>query len=1048
MKKRLFCTKLLAFGKIPLILLALFIIPTKNHAQECGTITQPNNVAANFNCTNIPLDLGNPPNLPIQIIKVNIHWVTNKNNQNFTPDGSNGTINGNQIAQDLIFWANYNLSNVSTNPLYSDPGKNFVGDARIRYEIYSNPNNPADLNGGIWYWDKNFKDKEINSYPYKDKVLNIVMHDNAVDDAYNGEAILDKSRIYLYRVQEKFYNNATNIYFFPKVMNHELGHMCGLGHSFENVPCAGIDIDPILECNATPPSIACSNGTSGSTNMMGYNAEQKSLSPCQWQKFYSFLAKNSVKWVKPPCAETIETSDIIIDGHTETVWDEIKYINANIIIKTGSQLTLECKLFLGLEKRIIVERGAKLYVNSGTISSLCDGFWDGIHVHGNVYKEQPIYSTQFNALAADDAGIVEISNASLIENARIAISTDAPGMSYPDQVARWGGVVHVQESRFENNKKVAAFMKYPKTGFIKNKSLFYHNTISIDNSTNTIDPIGVTIWDTHGVTFSWNTFEKGLTHCIFGIDYSATVKQNNFYDVKNAHILMESTTSGGGSKETIIDDNTFYGKNATVSQGIISWSDNNAPRTLSITNNRFDGNILYGIKIISSTPLRISGNTFAQKISIFSIELDNTSENSDFASIVNCNTFVSTQNAISLRDDNKDVYFPGNIFEHGGSAIGITNYIGSPLAKVGMTQSWAQLDASQKIELKKYPSSNAFENVATRIFANSSRADEFDYYTPPVAKKVQFADYFPDNAGQVFDLKESTNDPVLDCAKVTIAPTDPPNNLPPPCTPDRVTTIREQLIPINQQINANQQDSPLLMEREILQTDLYETIRCTSVRYLDEGNSIAAEDFLLAQPEPSFKRTVYSLKIKRGDYQGARNLLNALPTQSEYDEQFKQIQDINLKRYNFETQYQLSAVEEVFLTNIANEASINSGYARALLDLLLGYREYNEDKSAYRSQSDYNKAKIKVNTRKESVFIAPNPVQDDMMYVYTKDTKISKGKIQLSNLLGRVAFEQTFTATSFDRIVVEIPHLEPSLYAIRITDGDFVLYEGKVSILK
>ncbi len=238
------------------------------------------------------------------------------------------------------------------------------------------------------------------------------------------------------------------------------------------------------------------------------------------------------------------------------------------------------------------------------------------------------------------------------------------------------------------------------------------------------------------------------------------------------------------------------------------------------------------------------------------------------------------------------------------------------------------------------------------------------------------------------------------------------------------------------------------MEREVLQTDLYETIRCISVRYLDEGNSIAAENFLLAQPEPSFKRTVYSLKIKRGDYQGARDLLNTLPVQSEYDEQFKQIQDINLKRYNFEVQYELSTAEEIFLTNIANENSINSGYARAILDLLLGYREYNEDKSAYRNQSDYNKAKIKANTRKETIFVAPNPIQDDVMYVYTKDSKISNGKIQLTNLLGRIAFEQVFTATSFDKITVEVPHLEPGLYAIRITDGDLVLHEAKISILK
>ena len=36
----------------------------------------------------------------------------------------------------------------------------------------------------------------------------------------------------------------------------------------------------------------------------------------------------------------------------------------------------------------------------------------------------------------------------------------------------------------------------------------------------------------------------------------------------------------------------------------------------------------------------------------------------------------------------------------------------------------------------------------------------------------------------------------------------------------------------------------------------------------------------------------------------------------------------------------------------------------------------------------------------------------------------------------------------FDRIVVDVPYLGPGLYAILITDGELVLYENKISILK
>ena len=1025
----------------------MFLIPLENYAQECATVSSPPGVL-NFNCTKISTAPEDLQNTPIKIVKVNFHWVTNQKDQNFTPDGSNGTINGNDVAQKWVDLCNGDLATIPTNPLYPDPNKNFVGDSHIRYEIYTDPNNDADKHGGVWYWRSDFKDNDINSYPYKDGVLNIVMHDNGPAGA-NGQAFIGSSRIYLFNVQEEFYAQTTNIFFYPKVINHELGHMCNLEqHSFENSPCNGIDLDQSLECNIQPSGI-CSNGTTVSNNMMGYNDTERALSPCQWQRFYGFLTSSPEKWIKStPCDALVQNADIVIDGNTETVWDKVRFLNANITVRTGSQLTLECKLFLGPDKRIIVERGAKFYVNSGTISSICEEPWDGIHVHGNVNEPQPDYSTNYKALKPDEAGVVYIRNASLLENAHVPISTDAPGMSYADQVQRWGGVVRVEDSHFKNNKKVAAFMKYPLKGFIKNKSSFYHNRITVDNP-NIIDPIGITIWDTHGILFSNNTFEKGLRQCIYGIDYSTIVNnKNDFYDVGNAHIFMEATTPGGLGEETAINDNTFRSTGKTTPYGILSLSDDNAPRTLSITNNKFLEKIRIAVKVNNATPLRATGNVFNQTGSLnYSIDLNNTSENSDFASIVNCNIFNTTQMGLRLQNDNKGLYFPGNTFNNGGRDINISSSTSSSLAKVGKTQCWAQLDAQQNIDLKDYPSSNAFKSLAARIIAKAD-VEKFTYYTPPVAKKAMFAEYFPDNKGQSFDLNEYDKDPVLNCAKVTVASTSPPGNLPPPCTTVRVITVREQLSKINQQITKDQTDSPLAFEREFLQTDLYENIRCISVRYLDEGNSVAAEDFLLAQPEPSFKRTAYSLRIKRGDYEGARELLHSLPITSEYDTEFKQIQDINLKRYDFERQYELSGAEEAFLTEVSNTGSVNSGYAHALLDLLVGYREYNEDDASYRSLKDYTKDQIKANTRKEMVFVSPNPVQDDVVYIFTKDTKVTNGKVQLTNLLGQVSYEKSFRATAFDRVVVDIPYLEPGLYAIRVTDGDLVLYESKISILK
>ena len=87
------CTKLLAFAKFSLILIAMFLIPLENYAQECANSGLSNQSASN-DCKKISLDPENLASLPVKVVKVNFHWVTNQQDQNFTPDGSNNTING------------------------------------------------------------------------------------------------------------------------------------------------------------------------------------------------------------------------------------------------------------------------------------------------------------------------------------------------------------------------------------------------------------------------------------------------------------------------------------------------------------------------------------------------------------------------------------------------------------------------------------------------------------------------------------------------------------------------------------------------------------------------------------------------------------------------------------------------------------------------------------------------------------------------------------------------------------------------------------------
>ena len=57
------------------------------------------------------------------------------------------------------------MSDLQANPIGSE---HFLGDSRIRFELYSDPNNTDDEHGGIWYWDN-----QPSSFPY-DNVINII----------------------------------------------------------------------------------------------------------------------------------------------------------------------------------------------------------------------------------------------------------------------------------------------------------------------------------------------------------------------------------------------------------------------------------------------------------------------------------------------------------------------------------------------------------------------------------------------------------------------------------------------------------------------------------------------------------------------------------------------------------------------------------------------------------------------------------------------------------------------------------------------------------
>ena len=227
-----------------------------------------------------------------------------------------------------------------------------------------------------------------------------------------------------------------------------------------------------------------------------------------------------------PCTAT----DVHI--YSNTTYSSDMGFGGNIIVHTGAQLTITSTIQMAKNKAIVVERGAKLYLNGGTLTRCgFDDDWRGVVVEGNSSLPQP--SNPYAMPASNQAGVVVVDNNATIEWARTAISTNYFGTWTS---TKWGGLIYAENSTFSNNKRGAEFMKYNFT----NKSKFVNCTFD-GNSTINATTVGVTIWATNGVTFNRCRFYNMEAEGLLVYDAGAIVKDGNDFQHNRRGISSKAT---------------------------------------------------------------------------------------------------------------------------------------------------------------------------------------------------------------------------------------------------------------------------------------------------------------------------------------------------------------------------------------------------------------------------------------------------------------------------------------------------------------------------
>ncbi len=977
-------------------------------------ILQTNIYSQNYNCltdqgvglaepfTNCPIEGMDPvdlQNLPEIKILINIHYIADPVYGNFHPGpvGVSDPTNGNEYANRMINEAMIVLNNLQPNPI----GTNHkLGNSKIRYELYTDPGNTNDVNHGVWYWNS-----VPATFPYPN-VMNVIMKVYRSGYLLTGEACNTEGCCNSVTLTGAYYNLLQSpILFgwwsFGKLMNHEIFHTLGLCHSFyANNECKGVDINPSLECPGSSGVPDCGIGASGycdvwnsgSSNIMGYNANNNSLSICQWSKVYNNLISRGC-----PHISFCEPNNVPIEITVNTLWDKLKIVTQPVQVMPGATLTITCEARFSPTAYIEVRRGARLIVDGALLTNLCPSAWPGIQVWGNPNLDQPDPAS--NPGNATIAGIVRIINNATIQHAGTAISTGAWALGG----AGWqyvGGVVYAENSNFINNKRAVEFLSYK----FSNKSKFI-NCLFTEPDGWAGNSVGVTIWDCNGIVFNRNRFLNLDVAGIYGIDFGAIIVDHNQFRNLTTGIESYNTQFYKGNLE--IGSEAFtpnYFKNNR--RHIFCSSTTGLDKVNIINNDLFDAQ-KNGIILDGSSYYNVSKNRFMNT----PLAMSSTASGFD-GNFIRCNTFQSHTNGIKFEAYNEQTQFLDNCIESTVNT-GIVLNVGTEIRD---EQGGAGRPAGNCLQSTLDISTN--NSLSFTYFVTPQPS--ITHCTPTDNNCQRPTNNLSDGGSNNYFLGNGNWNGPNGCGS------GGGDGLAPPTIVIARNLETSALLAWQQ----NPGDLSLkkiynemkLQTRNAIRTEIKNALATYS--YQDAIN-------LLIPNYSEFELNLaFAIRIQEGNFTAAANLLSTMPTNNQNEIWHKQIQAINLERAQLGSNYILNNEKDQLLTQIMNSNSSERSFARSLLALLKG-GSYAFDVLPNELPAE-PRVKSQLKLENEYFRISPNPAKD-YIEVWVKNSNMFE-TLELVNLSGTVTQRQSIKGKS--NIKFELSDCISGSYFIKAIDTD------------